>query len=261
MHFYLKYLLLLLFAWVIIFLPSCSSIHYGIADTGNSPIYFTKPVSTDSIKSGNYVGGSFSHSIYSAYNENETNYFGKAYFFRSHAEKYFDFAYGAFGYVGNYKVDKINNYKGNKSLYGAGVSGEINANIPFGVFEWRIIGIKTTLLYEDGKYSQFRKSAEKESLIVNNNSNFVYNIGFSNEYIFKIKNKHIVGLYGCIGITKDLNMNSSIATQAITLHYTQKNITTFLHYSSFSNYEGFNLLSLFFQTSPMWGIGVSYRIP
>ncbi|MGC3977371.1 MAG: hypothetical protein QM751_03525 [Paludibacteraceae bacterium] len=110
--------------YVLSLMQSCTP-YYALGNNGIDPIVFVKPVYKDSALVTTYIGGKYTHSVDSAYSHaNEVNYFGQLSCSQTHILKYYNFSYGAFGYLGNYKVAKIDNLKGNKMYYGGGISSE-----------------------------------------------------------------------------------------------------------------------------------------
>src|SRR5674476_260025 len=96
---------------------SCTP-YYALGNSGADQIVFVKPVYKDSALITNYLGGRFVHTIDSAYeHKNEVNYYGLLNWSQTHTERYFNFSYGAFGYLGSYRVAELENFKGNKSYY------------------------------------------------------------------------------------------------------------------------------------------------
>lgn len=227
-----KWLLFFFFGVLILQFYGCYP-EYGIANSGGEPIYFTKPVYEDSAMTANYIGGKYSHTLGSAYsNKNEYSYFGKLYVYRSYTQRYFNFSYGVFGYMGSYKVDKVEEYRGFKSFYGGGVSSEINLNIPFSIGNIRPIGFRGTLLYEDGDFASFRRKASSDSLANNlSASNFTYNMSFTDEVVFKIK-ENSFGFYGAFGLTFYNHDDNSYITVTGGVHYSYKRFSIYFHRTS-----------------------------
>ncbi len=135
-------------------LSSCSSLF--VANPGIDPIVFTKPIYNDSTTISNFVGGKLNRSTYlNTYDFLTDNYFGQAYLFQTVTDKYLNSSYGAFCYLGKVGVDEnlVTNYR---SYYGGGVSADVQFNIPIMSLNLKPLGLKGTLLYEDGEYSRWR---------------------------------------------------------------------------------------------------------
>lgn len=144
----------ILFIAALQLLSSCSTLY--MANPCIDPIVFTKPAYHDSASVSNYVGGKLNRSEYlNDYEPLTDNYFGQLYCFQTITNKYFNTSFGAFGYLGKVGVEEnsITNYK---SYFGGGVSADAQLNIPYFNFNFKPIGIKGSLLYEDGQYSQVR---------------------------------------------------------------------------------------------------------
>jgi len=224
---------------------------YGIANSGSDPIYFTKPMFKDSSISSNYFGGKYSHSIDSGYRRNETNYFSEIYLFRSNTMKFFNFSYGIYGYGGSYKVVNFEKFKGNKYYYGGGISSEANLHSIQSLFDLRYIGIKGSIIYEDGDYRVFRLESSKDKLTQNINGNTLnYNISTTSEIVLKLKNS-ILGLYGSIGVTKSFYQpeGGGFITQTFCMHYTYKTVTAYVQ-----------LTKCIFGIGNLYSLGLNYEL-
>ena len=223
---------------------------YGIANGGAEPIYFEKPVYRDSAVTACYIGGKYAQTIDSAYsNNNERSRFGEIYFHRSHTKKFYNLSYGAFGYMGSYKVAVVEKYRGEKSFYGGGVAGSFNLNIPTAMVDFRPIGVSGSFLYEDGDFASFRRKAEKENLIDNLNSGqFVYNLSLTTEYVLKFKHSSL-GILGSLGSTMNTDEDLPVFTLNGCVHYSYKDIAAYVQGTHYSWGIG-NVIS----------VGLSYRI-
>ena len=228
---------------------SCSP-YYAFGNAGINPIAFNKPVYSDSVKVSTYIGGKYTQTVDSAHNQfGERNYFGQLYWAQTHTEKYYSYSYGAFGYIGSYKVAKVENYNGNKSYYGGGLSGEINFNVPFQSADIRFIGLQGTLLYEDGPFTRFRRLAGEQNLISGvTSSKFAYNISCVHSIDFKI-HKSTIGLDISNGITYFTNDSPRFFSSSLILHYTYKQFTAYIQ----------NTNSLF-GIGEEFALGFNYRI-
>ena len=135
-------LVLGLVCFILFSLHSCRPF-YALGNNGAVPMVFIKPVYADSALVTTHIGGRYTHSIDSAYHKNEMNYFGQLDWSRTHILKKYNYSYGAFGYMGTYKVAKIEDFKGKKTYYGGGLAGEFCLNISQQKsVDIRIIGIK-----------------------------------------------------------------------------------------------------------------------
>jgi len=138
---------------------SCSPVFF--ANPGIDPIVFTKPVYHDSTSVSSFVGGKLNRSQYlNRFESLGNNYFGQVYLFQTITNKYYSTSYGAFGYLGKMGIEDVENnfIQQYKNYFGAGVSAEAQLNIPYQNLNFRPLGIKGSLLYEDGQYYQQRAS-------------------------------------------------------------------------------------------------------
>ena len=228
---------------LLVSIHGCSP-YYAFGNAGIDPIAFNKPLYADSVKVTTYIGGKCTHSVDSAYDQKgERNYFGQLYWAQTHIEKYYNYSYGAFGYLGSYKVAAVENYKGDKSYYGGGLSSEINFNIPLSNVDIRLIGVKGTLFYENGDFTRFRCIAAQQNLITGvTSSRFSYNISCLQGLDLKL-NKSTIGADISYGITYFTNDSPRFFTSSVNIHYTYKQYTAYFQntYSAFGIGEEFAL--------------------
>lgn len=240
----------IIFLLVMIFSIHGCTPYYAFGNGGIDPITFNKPIYADSEKVTTYVGGKFTQSLDSAYFHNgEKNSFGQIYLAQTFTEKYYNFSYGAFGYLGSYHVVEVPDYNGNKSYYGGGLSCEFNFNLPFKTLDVRLIGLKGTLIYEDGDFTRFRSLASEQNLIVGvTHSRFEYNISLVNGFDFKV-DKGKLGLDLSEGITHFNHDIPEFLTSSMNIHYTFKQYTAFLQFTN-----------SFFGIGEEFALGFNYRI-
>lgn len=207
---------------------SCVPIYF-MANSGVEPIVFTKPVYRDTATVTEYIGGKFSHSIDSAYYHiGETNYFGQLYYFRTHTNKNYSFSYGGYGYMGDYNVQAVQAYRGKKNYFGGGISGDICLNLPFEFIDFRIIGLKGTLFYEDGDFRKFKTLARQQHLAITSSNQFGCNVSITSELDVKLNPWSSIGVSTAIGVSGELNSNYSFITNSSILNYQNKRVTIFL---------------------------------
>lgn len=245
-----KYLAISATISLLLFLPGCRP-YYGFGSSGIDPIVFVKPVYADTARVSTYAGGSFTHTPDSAYGHwNESNMSGKFYLARTQSEKYYTFSYGAFGFMGKYHVAEIPGYRGYKSYYGGGLSGEFCFNIPFGSTDIRLFGLKGSMYYEDGDFTAFRTHAARQELIRGvTQSRMAYNISLTSGYEYRFAYQHSIGLDGSMGVTNYWNDDPADLTFSANIHYTHK------------RYMGYFLLAhSVFGLGGEYAIGVSYRL-
>jgi len=221
-------LVIVLVCFLLLSLHSCIPF-YALANNGVNPIVFIKPVYTDSALVTSYIGGKYTHTIDSAYShQNEVNYFGQLNWYQTHTLKHYNFSYGAFGYLGNYKVAELENFKGNKKYYGGGLSGEFCLNIPLKCIDLRVFGIKGSIYYENGGFTKFRRIAAEQNLISGvTSSQFAYNISYMSGYEFKYKNSSF-GLEGSMGATHFIGEKPVFFTFSANAHYSYKQYIAYL---------------------------------
>jgi hypothetical protein len=242
-----KRLSIILLIVAVMTMNSCVT-KYGIANIGSESKYIPKPVYKDTTEKATYLTGQFYHNLGDGYNPDELSYFGDIMINKSHTSKNFNYSYGGIFYLGNYFVNEIPKYKGMKTFYGSALTGEINFNIPFNKVDWRIIGLRTTAIYEQGSFTKFRRQAGNENLIENiHPNNATINIGLTHDLIIKLK-KVSFGLYSVEGITIGADGNG-ILTLSNTLHFTRQRFTGFAQMS----------LGIFGQNGT-FSAGINYRL-
>ncbi len=200
--------------------PTMRTVHYGVANSGSTSKYLTKPLyeeDAENNKAATYVSGQYFTNFGEGYYSDELSRFGDFLIHRVHSEKHHNISYGILGYMGKYHVNELTDFKGDKSFYGGGVTGGFNVRLPIRRVEWRIIGLQSTLLYEDGKYASFRKEAEDaEALVAGDDGeeqvlfndlhpdNLVANVSVNTELIIKL-DKISLGFYGSAGSNWGIN--------------------------------------------------------
>ena len=228
---------------------SCTPVYY-MANSGVEPIVFTKPIYRDTATVTAYIGGKFAHSIDSAFNHvGETNYYGQLYYFRTHTNKYHNFSYGGYGYMGEYNVQAVKAYRGKKNYYGGGLSGDINLNLPLKFLDYRIIGIKGTVFYEDGDFRKFKMLASKQYLVTSNASQFGYNVSIISSIDIKLNKWSSIGISTALGISGEINSNHQFFTNSSILNYQNKRVTLFLQETSY-----------YFGIGDEFALGLNYRL-
>jgi len=246
----------LLIFFVVINVTSCVPAYY-MANSAMEPIVFTKPLYHDTATVSSYIGGKFNTSLDSAYNNSgETNSFGQIYWFRTHIQKYYNFSYGAFGYLGNYKVTAVNELAGNKSYFGGGVSGEFCVNIPIDVIDIRVIGLKGTMYYEDGNYRRFKMLARDQKLAITSTDLYGYNLSETFGMDIKLNKISSVGWYISNGMSGHLISGERFFTSSAVLNYQTQKFTLYLQSSS----TWLRGLSTLFGIGSEVSVGLNYRL-
>jgi hypothetical protein len=159
---------------VMLSLTSCiTSSYYMSPFSSSSDPYHAIPLKSDSVKSASYAGGIFTVGGANI-NWNDPVYSFQANIYRAHNFGHFQAYYGVGGNIGNYHVERYENYVDDPNAPGAGsriipennyvfagahFNGGINAVIPFrNGGEWRVIGLETSVQKEFGDYANFRRN-------------------------------------------------------------------------------------------------------
>lgn len=142
-----------------VFFSSCSTLF--IANSSIEPIVFTKPSFRDSAIVTSYASAKFNKSdFYNTYSDLKSNYFGQISWSQTQTEQYLNVSYGAFGYYGKVYIDEFiyNDFYdvNSKGYFGGGLSSEIQLNIPLEYVNIRPIGVRGSLLYENGEFAQYK---------------------------------------------------------------------------------------------------------
>lgn len=201
----------LLFALVV---SSCSDHVYGPALRLADIAYMPKPISTDSVKSANYISGGIGIAQGSHYNDLLTS--GQLNLNRASTFKHFNVAYGVFGVAGNYhnnKLAKIDPYYFNNKFFGA-AGGRLSADyfIHRGRFDFRFIGFEAAYSNEFGSYASFRKVVGDQEHYHADNRNNLFSMGVTSEIVFRNRHNQRFGLRGFAGGT--------VGNNGIYNHYT-----------------------------------------
>ncbi len=173
----------------IFFMTGCSPAlpKYGVANPGSASRYMAAPVFRDTIQNATYLSGQFFSNTGHGYYPDEWIYFGDLSLHRSHTGKNYNLAYGLYGYLGNYKVEEVEGFRGNYSFFGSGLKASINYTEDFQKVAWRVIGLQSSVYYEYGDYARFRQNAEEADLITNLHPDpFRFYSGLTTEVIFKL---------------------------------------------------------------------------
>lgn len=248
---------IILFSFLVCGFISCVPTYY-MANSGIDAIVFTKPVYRDTASVTDYVGAKFSRSLDSMYNySNETNTFGELYWFRTHTQKYYNFSYGAFGYLGNYDVKAISSLSGPKSYFGAGISADIGVSIPIGIFNFRLAGLKGTLYFEEGDYRRFKYLAKSANLGNVSTDLLGYNISETFGVDISLSKKYSIGMNTTNGISGQITSGDRFLTTSTVLNFQTQKFTLFLQSSG--NFLRDPSLFLFPGGFEM-AVGLNYRL-
>jgi len=245
---------LIVLAVLPLFLVGCST-YYGNVNYAEESSVYLKPSYRDSDQIGHYISGSVQTSLIENNNAYKGFTYGNFSYNKGITKENVNFAYGGFVYGGKinfteanlekYNVDPTTGIPTETSLvpedfyfFGGGFSGEVEYNMPFDWVDWRIIGLKATLSYEESEYAEYRKAIVKKSdevwveenqepffsndRAVNlNYDGFSFNVSGTSSLIFKM-DKGDVGLIGSMGLG-----NQGVTTSG-TLYYSENRITGFM---------------------------------
>jgi hypothetical protein len=187
------------------FLSSCvESTYFHSPLQGNSAVYRTMPVASDSMKSATYASAAIS---LGGMNElwREGVYKFQAGLHRSHVLGNFRMNYGASGAVGYYNVKNYFDANGNyvdignspdAKFFGAwGLYGGASAARPMGrKGEWRYIGIEGSLFNEFGEYAHFRQHLPDSAAQEIDREKYLGSVGINTELVFKGRSQNKFGI-------------------------------------------------------------------
>lgn len=168
-------------------LQGCAN-HYGPPMFGKQNTYMTKPrFDSGEVNTQRYGGLELASST--GYNSLENTYSLMPSYHQAHAFAFFDVAYGAFGYIGRYKVNNIPEENGGKLFTGLGARASANFNLRFDDFNWRIIGFEGAYSREFGAYRQmradFNQGSSGDSLFMYHTQGHSASFGFFTEFLFR----------------------------------------------------------------------------
>lgn len=235
----------ILFIAALQLLSSCSAFY--MANPCIDPIVFTKPAYRDSAFVSNYVGGKLNRSVYLNQYENlSDNYFGQLYLFQTQTNKFYNMSYGAFGYYGRIGVEKDvkPTYEG---YYGGGVSADIQLNLPIQNIDLRLIGFKTSVIYEDGEYYRNKYTGLEEIGIYTDK--FACNISQTSGMTYKFR-KSSLGVDLSYGYTYTIPHMLMDITYSAIVNYSTPKFTVYVQKSGALMVSNDDLV-----------IGLNYRLP
>jgi hypothetical protein len=186
---------------------SCSP-QYGVAKQSSFVKYLEKPIYKDSIESAIYIGGQY-HFGDKGYQLNENSHFADFSVHRSHTHKNLNYSYGLLGYSGKYNA-KIEGHEGNKEFYGFGALADVNFKFSTEKFEFRIVGLRASIIHELGEFSNYRESMSELGLAYNRNiDNTPIYIGLNSNVVYKFNSDFNLGYYAGAGRTFDKGENGT----------------------------------------------------
>ena len=208
----------------------------------------------DSTSQKIYLGGSINRTTSSeAYRKSENITLGSFQTHMSSTRKYISSSFGGFLYGGNYKAISTAGVEGgNKYFYGGGIRADASLNIPFNFIDWRIIGGKLTILYEEGAFARFRnRVAEKtdyDGLGIPgydnlNPGNISFNMSIQTGLVYKHKNFDLGG-WGMFGT------GNQFLTYGYGLYFSRNHLTSFIQVGS--SFYGYECLEVGLVYTPHW---------
>lgn len=161
---------------VSVLLTNCLSYnYYGNGNFTHETTPLQKPTYRgDTLAKASYISATINTSFLEEnFVEYDKKLLGSIAAHKAYTKRGVNYAFGGFTYLGSYDAnDYIGVTGGNFSFYGIGATGEFNINVPAEKFDWRIIGLKLTLLTEGGEYSDFKDELKE---VINENDAFFNN--------------------------------------------------------------------------------------
>lgn len=219
-------------AYLILFLAallcSCGTVSnlpvfYTPASTSNHISYLPKPMIADSVKSKNYISGSFSNN--SLPYETGEMLMGFVNYNRSYVLQNLNFSYGGFLYLGGTShgyensLRKISDDFYDKGFYGFGLRSSIGFAQQSGNTEFRALNWENALVFEGGSYSSFTKAirAKSDPLAIASDKTTLFTTGGSTEIIWygKKNRERQYGFRLFLGATIGLQQNLNYTSEKI----------------------------------------------
>jgi hypothetical protein len=180
---------------------------------GNNTEYHTIPKRGDSVHKALY--GSVSFFKATANTNNVDDLWGvHASIYAAHQYDFVQFYYGASLSLGSYNMgqwayapsvpssylssystsnsyyantDQLNTYTGGYTFGGLGFQGGINAVVPIGIGEWRLLGVETSVIHEFGNYLSLRRQMPDSIATLINRSSLFATVGIYSELIGHVR--------------------------------------------------------------------------
>jgi hypothetical protein len=167
-------------------LAACSINAYIPAQLNKDISYQPKPMSSDSVKTANYLSGSVFNGAGADVTGNDQLIIGQLDYSRAHKFKNFDVAYGGYGFMGSIKNNSITvgdpYYFEHKSLYGFGARLSADYITTDDRTDFRS-GLSTSFSKELGDFSAFRTMVKDKQDFVSNDQSLLFSAGISNEFV------------------------------------------------------------------------------
>jgi hypothetical protein len=178
------------FLWLpaVLFFSACNQHIYGPALYKSDINYQFKPMSSDSVKSANYISGALG--IGGGANMQDEVIIGRASFTRANTFQNFNLSYGGSAFLGNYQNTSNSTtdpgYFANKLIGGYGLHGSADVYLATGRTNLRI-GLEGAYSKELGAYADFRKAAKNFSGYYTDASTSLFTGGIAAEVIWHNK--------------------------------------------------------------------------
>jgi hypothetical protein len=174
--------------FAITFLSACNQHIYGPALYKSDIHYQFKPMSSDSIKTANYVSAGIG--IGSGVNLQDEIVLGEAGYCRANTFEHFNLSYGGSAFLGDYQNHTIQpgetEYFTDKLLAGIGLRGSADVYVNTGRTDIRF-GIEAAYSNEFGPYANFRKDVQKNSDYYTDAGTSLFTSGLTSEVIWHNK--------------------------------------------------------------------------
>ncbi len=178
----------ILFFISIIILSNCT-VRHGIANFHTESTSLIKPTYRDTAVTKSYVSGNVNYTspqIFPPPSEYNHIFSGAVQYHKVRTKEHSCVAIGGFLHGGNYSARPLDMVAGgNKSFFGGGITAEASANGSGKKMDWRILGIKLTMLGEFGDYTRFRSEIEDVTSKNLNPNDIGTNVSLFSEVIYK----------------------------------------------------------------------------
>ena len=236
---------------LLLFLSGCATTYSSYVNPleGNSNAYSTIPLKSDSLKLATYASALVTIGGSNSLNDLLFSFHGNIH--KSHNWGIVQGYYGAGIALGSYRFYEnlpYSNFSLNRvtpKYFGAyGINGGLNLVLNFNTFEWRAIGLETSVVNEFGKYLSFRKSQADSNLSVLETNGLLRSLGGTTEFLWKRKSGMVVGYKIAIGgfFIPDHNFRGMENFQkplyfSNSIHLTKGNLTGFwqFNFGSYNN--------------------------
>lgn len=205
-------------------LSSNLPVFYTPAATSNHISYLPKPMISDSVKTKNYISGSFSNN--SLPYETGEMLMGFINYNRSHVFNKINLSYGGFAYFGGTSRGYENSSRVidekfySKGFHGLGLRTSIGFSEQSGNTEFRVLSWENSLVFEGGDYPSLLKElrSKNDPLIIASNKTTLYTTGGSTEVIWygKKNRDRQYGFRLFMGATIGLQQNLNYTNEKIT---------------------------------------------